>query len=417
MRRGAVKSFGLIAGAFIDAQRAVFFSRDVGVFKGGNGGSLGQHGQPFLLEVHQRGDVGLHGFETFVVGVAIAEVWVDIFVGQAADAVSEFVGQYHKGHTVQRTHGIEIVDATAAIGVAVGHDDDMVAGGPPDGIVEFEKALGHEVSVGSKGAVAGAHQAVDMHSLGGIGDARGLARGADAPDIEVVAMSLEGFLAQHVLTELLHVAQHLGSVGGAIAFGYDNHIYFFVYVAAVVQPERLLPKRDRTAPEHLVMAHLGVVEPGVLGVVVMVLSQLLPADEHRLFGPWHTHHLFESCYAVGARRGVAVFGKKTVVATAVKSSAGLGIFDHNTEIAVVEWVDELGERTRPLAAARIEEDLDGVGLTVAHPQVVNAQSFIRKVLVELDFLSLGGAAGKEQDKQAKECCNFLHNYLWKRYFL
>lgn len=129
---------GVVAGTFVHAQRAALVAGHIVVGWGGNGGTLGQHGLPLLVEMDEGGDVGLGGLGGGRVGVGIAEVLIDIFVGQAADAVAQLVGEHHAGHAVEGAHGVVVVDAATAVGLAVGHDDDVVAGCDADGVVEAE---------------------------------------------------------------------------------------------------------------------------------------------------------------------------------------------------------------------------------------------------------------------------------------
>ena len=151
----------------------------------------------------------------------------------------QLVGQHHKGHLVERAHGIEIINGTAAVGGAVGHDDDMVARGIAYGIVQPEKLHRHQVAVGTEGVVRRTHQAVHLNPLARVGDARFLSRKGHSPHIEIVPAAAEGLLSQQVVAKRAEIAPHLQAVGRAIAFRHYDHINLFVRVALVLKPLRL----------------------------------------------------------------------------------------------------------------------------------------------------------------------------------
>lgn len=414
---GSVDAVGMIAGTFVNTKGAALIAGNVVVGRGGNGGIFGQHRLPLLVKMDKGGDVGLGGFGGGRVSVGIAEVFVDIFVGQATDAVAQFMRQHHAGHAVERAHGIVVVDAATAIGLAVGHDDDVVAGCDADGVVEAEEVHGHEVAVGTKGVVAGAHKAADKDAFVGIGDARLAPGGGDAPDVEIVFAAGKGFLAEEVLAEFLQVGAHLGGVGRAIAFGHDDDINFLMHIAH----ELKLYGLDDTDHDTFALAQgtetfLGIVSHDGLGEEFLVGATLFPTDVYRTFGPGQAHDFLKELDAVFAFRGIAIFVEEAVETAGIDDFATFGILHHDAEKTVVERVDELGEGARPLRKAYVVGTQNGVGLTVASALIVDTQGGIFKILGKLDFLRHGIAGG--EDKNGKnDDDNFLLHNAKKRVFI
>jgi hypothetical protein len=108
--------------------------------------------------------------------------------------MTKLVRQHHICHLIQRTHSVEIIYTTAAVGVAIGHDDDVVAGGGANGIVQLEEPHGHQVAVGPEGIITGTHQTLHVEALAGVSDARFLTREGNAPHVEVVSARGKRFL-------------------------------------------------------------------------------------------------------------------------------------------------------------------------------------------------------------------------------
>ena len=184
------------------------------------------------------------------------------------------MGKHHVGHLVEGTHGVEVVDGPTAVGGAVGDDDDMVAGSDADGVMQLKEMHGHEVAVGSKGVVAGAHKAVDADALTGVGDAGGLTHEGDAPHVEVVRAAAERLLSQQVLAKGVHVAHHLEAVGRAVAFGHYHYIHFAVWMAFILELDGVGNKvQHRTAPK-LRHGRVGVETIAVLEMHTLVAAAL-----------------------------------------------------------------------------------------------------------------------------------------------
>ena len=91
-------------------------------------GTRREHVLPFRREVGEGGNVGLPGLGVGVVHLDVLIV-VEVFVGEAGKAVAEFVDD--DGFELGMMGGgqrVGVVDASAAVGVGVGEDDDMLVG-------------------------------------------------------------------------------------------------------------------------------------------------------------------------------------------------------------------------------------------------------------------------------------------------
>ncbi len=196
----------------------------LGVGQRGNGSSLGQHVGPFALEIDQRGQVGLPGLG--VGGIhGLVGVVIEVFVAQARIGVAELVDEdLMEGGMVAGGDGELVVDAPAAIGVAVDQDDDVLEGDAREHVVEAVDVLRHQVAVAVEGVVVGAHGGGAPQSQVGHAGAAGERLGSDGNDVEAVLERGERLMGKQGIDDTLAVAVELAHLCTGVALGNDGQV-------------------------------------------------------------------------------------------------------------------------------------------------------------------------------------------------
>ena len=195
-----------------------------GIGRRGDGCALGQHVGPLALEVDQRGEVGLPGLGVGGIHGLVAVV-IEVFVAQARIGVAELVDEdLMEGGMVAGGDGELVVDAPAAIGVAVDQDDDVLEGDAREHVVEAVDVLRHQVAVAVEGVVVGAHGGGAPQSQVGHAGAAGERLGSDGNDVEAVLERGEGLMGKQGIDDTLAVGVELAHLGAGVALGDDGQV-------------------------------------------------------------------------------------------------------------------------------------------------------------------------------------------------
>ncbi len=235
---GAVNAFALVSPTLKDAdalrgrveQALLLVVGDfavvghLGIGRRGDGCALGQHVGPLALEIDEGGKVGLPGLGVGGIHGLVAVV-IEVFVAQAGIGVAELVDEHlMEGRMVAGGDSNLVVDAPAAVGVAVDQDDDVLEGDPREHVVEAVDVLRHQVTVAVEGVVVGAHGGGAPPSQVGHAGAAGQGLGSDGNDVEAVLERGEGLMGKQGIDDALAVGVELAHLGAGIALGDDGQV-------------------------------------------------------------------------------------------------------------------------------------------------------------------------------------------------
>lgn len=319
---GTEEALRLVGGTLVDPQgTAASGNRDRW---SGNRSGRRQHVGPFGLEIDQRGDIGLGGFDDGTMDVGKREVGGDILVGKAAHAVAQLVRQNAGEHIVESGNSIEIVDSAATIGMSIVHDDDEVARGRADDVVETEEVERHKIAVDAEDATVGT------------------GRTANAKDIEVVAAGEEGFAGEDGVGKTTHIEAHLRSLVGPIAVGNNDNIHLGRRVAPI---EKGVARRGwgRRQGTRVV----GIEMPESTRSERIVGQTVGENDEDLGAGTREKEYLVERDDAVACKSGGTIFIEKRPVVVGKKQTSGVVVAHLDPVGAVVERIDQSGTRACP----------------------------------------------------------------------
>ena len=265
--------------------------RHLGIGRRGDGCALGQHVGPLALEIDQRGEVGLPGLGVGGIHGLVAVV-IEVFITQARIGVAKLMDEHlMEGGMVAGGDGELVVDATAAVGVAVDQDDDVLEGNARQHVVEAVDVLRHQVAVAVEGVVVGAHGSGAPPSQVRHAGAAGERLGSDGNDVEAVLERGKGLMGKQGIDHTLAVGIELAHLGAGVALGYNGQVNALgdVGVAVkgplgglVVALAGLVPGRNILRLYSLTFPHIMIRDA--------VVAQLADEDVGRVNGVGHRAH-------------------------------------------------------------------------------------------------------------------------------
>ena len=235
---GAIDALALVSAALKDAdalrgsieQALLLLVGDfavvghLGVSRRGDGRALGHHVGPLALEIDQRGEVGFPGLGVGRVHGLVAVI-VEVLVAQTGKGMAELVDQHlMEGGMIAGGDGELVVDAPAAVGVAVDQDDDVLEGHARQHVIEAVDVLRHQVTVAVEGVVVGADGRGAPPSQVRHAGAAGERLGSHGNDVEAVLERGEGLMGKQGIDHTLAVGVELAHLGTGVALGNDGQV-------------------------------------------------------------------------------------------------------------------------------------------------------------------------------------------------